>query len=48
MPFGIQLCGRRGQDREILKIAQALEQELQQIEPLQRPVPDLQALTRAA
>jgi Asp-tRNA(Asn)/Glu-tRNA(Gln) amidotransferase A subunit family amidase len=44
MPFGIQVCGRRYGDRRTLAIAAALEQHLQSIPELARPVPDLDAL----
>ena len=45
MPFGIQVCGRRYGDRRTLAIAAALEQHLQSIPELARPLPDLDALT---
>jgi amidase len=44
MPFGIQLCGRRYGDWRTLAIAAALEQHLQSIPELARPLPDLDAL----
>jgi amidase len=44
MPFGIQVCGRRFGDRRTLAIAAALEQHLQSIPELARPLPDLDAL----
>jgi amidase len=44
MPFGIQVCGRRFGDRRTLAIATALEQYLQSIPELARPLPDLDAL----
>jgi Asp-tRNA(Asn)/Glu-tRNA(Gln) amidotransferase A subunit family amidase len=44
MPFGIQVCGRRFGDRRTLAIAAALEQLLQSIPALARPLPDLDAL----
>jgi len=44
MPFGIQVCGRRYGDDRSLAIAAALEQHLQSISDLARPVPDLAAL----
>jgi amidase len=44
MPFGIQVCGRRLGDRRTLAIAAALEQFLQNVPELARPVPDLDAL----
>ena len=44
MPFGIQVCGRRFEDRRTLRVAAALEQHLQSIPELARPLPDLDAL----
>src|SRR5690606_2554238 len=44
IPFGIQVCGRRLGDRRTLAIAAALEQYLQTIPELARPLPDLDAL----
>ncbi|MGI9435742.1 MAG: amidase [Geminicoccaceae bacterium] len=44
MPFGIQICGKRGGDAEVLAIARALENHMLNIEGLGRPQPDLQAL----
>ncbi|HEX6111045.1 MAG TPA: amidase family protein [Geminicoccaceae bacterium] len=44
MPFGIQVCGRRFGDRRTLQVAAALEQHLQSIPELARPLPDLDAL----
>ncbi len=44
MPFGIQVCGKRFGDRRTLAIAEALEQYLQTIPELARPLPDLTAL----
>ncbi len=41
MPFGIQVCGRRGGDVRVLAIAHALERAMGQIEGLGRPLPDL-------
>ncbi|MGH1477174.1 MAG: amidase [Geminicoccales bacterium] len=46
MPFGIQVCGKRGGDVRVLAIAQALETALNDIDGLQRPVPDLKPLRR--
>ncbi|MGI9492652.1 MAG: amidase family protein, partial [Geminicoccaceae bacterium] len=46
MPFGIQICGKRGGDAEVLAIARALEQTMSEIDGLGRPVPDLNALRR--
>ena len=47
MPFGIQVCGRRGGDARVLAIAHALEQALAGIDGLGRPLPDLAKLERA-
>jgi Asp-tRNA(Asn)/Glu-tRNA(Gln) amidotransferase A subunit family amidase len=44
MPFGIQVCGRRFGDRGTLRVAAALEQHLQSIPELARPLPNLEAL----
>jgi Asp-tRNA(Asn)/Glu-tRNA(Gln) amidotransferase A subunit family amidase len=44
MPFGIQICGKRGGDQRVLSIAAQLERDLQGIEQLARPIPDLDAL----
>jgi amidase len=44
MPFGIQVCGRRLRDRRTLAIAGALEEFLQGMPELARPVPDLDTL----
>ena len=43
-PFGIQLCGRRGEDQRLLGIAAALESYLKGIAELSRPVPDIATL----
>jgi Asp-tRNA(Asn)/Glu-tRNA(Gln) amidotransferase A subunit family amidase len=43
-PFGIQVCGRWGRDREALGIAAALERHLATVPGLARPIPDLAAL----
>ena len=43
-PFGIQICGRHGPDHAVLGIAQAIEQVLEGIPELRRPVPDLAKL----
>lgn len=45
MPFGIQVCGKRGGDVQVLAIAQALEQAMRGMEGLGRPVPDLGVLS---
>ena len=44
MPFGIQICGKRGEDARVLAIAHALEHNMLRIEGLGRPVPDLAQL----
>lgn len=44
-PFGLQITGRRGRDREVLAAALALEQALAGEPDLARPRPDLAALT---
>lgn len=44
MPFGIQICGKRGGDARILAIARALEHNMIRTEGLGRPVPDLAPL----
>ena len=44
MPFGIQVCGKRGGDARVLAIARALEHNMIRIEGLGRPVPDLAEL----
>ena len=46
MPFGLQICGKRGGDAEVLAVARALEQTMSQIDGLGRPVPDLAMLRR--
>lgn len=46
MPFGIQICGKRGGDVRVLEIAHALERTLADIDGLGRPLPDLEALKR--
>lgn len=43
-PFGIQLCGRRGQDQRLLRIAATLESYLAGISELRRPVPNFERL----
>ncbi len=47
MPFGIQICGKRGGDAEVLAIARALEKTMSGIDGLGRPIPDLDALMRS-
>ena len=44
MPFGIQICGKRGGDARVLAIARALEHHMIRIKGLGRPVPDLERL----
>lgn len=44
MPFGIQICGKRGGDVRVLAIAHALEQMMGDIDGIRRPIPDLDAL----
>jgi len=44
LPFGIQICGRRRGDLEVLAAAQAIERAFQTRPKLARPVPDLAAL----
>jgi Asp-tRNA(Asn)/Glu-tRNA(Gln) amidotransferase A subunit family amidase len=47
MPFGIQVVGPRGADREVLGTALALEQTMAADPALARPVPDIRALALA-
>ncbi len=47
-PFGIQICGRRGEDRKTLAIAAAIERAIQDEPQLGRPIPDIAALTLEA
>jgi Asp-tRNA(Asn)/Glu-tRNA(Gln) amidotransferase A subunit family amidase len=44
MPFGIQVCGKRGGDVRVLAIARALAQTMSGIDGLGRPLPDLDKL----
>ena len=44
MPFGIQICGKRGGDARVLAISSALEHHMVQLDGLGRPVPDLDRL----
>jgi Asp-tRNA(Asn)/Glu-tRNA(Gln) amidotransferase A subunit family amidase len=44
MPFGIQICGKRGGDARVLAIACALEHHMRGAEGLGRPLPDLKRL----
>ena len=45
-PFGIQICGRAGADRQVLAVAAALESYLQTIPSLARTSPDLAAIEK--
>ena len=47
MPFGIQICGRWGDDAGTLAAAAAIERHLAGIPELARPVPDMEALAAA-
>lgn len=44
MPFGIQICGKRGGDARVLAISRALERHMNPIDGLGRPKPDLDRL----
>ena len=44
MPFGLQICGKRGGDARVLAISRALEHHMIRIDGLGRPLPDLAAL----
>lgn len=46
-PFGLQIIGRFRADAALLRIAEALEAELQRRPETRRPRPDIDALTRA-
>lgn len=46
-PFGIQICGRRGADRQVLAVAAALEAHLQTIPALARTRPDIEGMAKA-
>ena len=48
MPFGIQICGRRGADAYVLAAAAAMEAAFADIPDLARPTPDIAALSRRA
>jgi amidase len=41
MPFGIQVLGAPGRDRQVLEIAAALERQLAARPETRRPLPDL-------
>lgn len=45
MPFGLQVVGRRWDERRLLSIGAALEAALQQVPGCARPLPDLARLT---
>ncbi len=47
MPFGLQIVGRRGGDRQVLALAAALERRLATAPETARPVPDLARLLAA-
>ena len=44
MPFGIQIAGPHGSDKQVLEIAHTLESVFKKQEHLRRPVPDLNKL----
>ena len=48
MPFGIQICGKRGGDARVLAIARAIEHHMVHMEGLGRPVPALQPLMHSS
>ncbi len=48
MPFGLQICGKRGGDARVLAIARALEHHMIRMEGLGRPVPPLEPLMKGA
>ena len=48
MPFGIQICGKRGGDAQVLAISSALEHNMKGIEGLERPLPALEGLMNGA
>jgi Asp-tRNA(Asn)/Glu-tRNA(Gln) amidotransferase A subunit family amidase len=47
MPFGLQIVGPRGGDAKVLRVAAALEALLAGDSRTARPVPDIEALTKA-
>ncbi|MEL6964638.1 MAG: amidase, partial [Pseudomonadota bacterium] len=47
MPFGIQICGKKGGDARVLAIAKALEHHMVQLESLARPIPKLEGLAHS-
>ncbi|MEZ5932601.1 MAG: amidase family protein [Alphaproteobacteria bacterium] len=48
MPFGIQICGKRGGDARVLAISRAIQHHMVRIEDLGRPVPALGPLMKGA
>jgi Asp-tRNA(Asn)/Glu-tRNA(Gln) amidotransferase A subunit family amidase len=48
MPFGIQICGKKGGDARVLAIAHALEHHMVQFDGLARPIPQLEGLSRTS
>ena len=44
MPFGLQICGKRAGDAQVLAISRALEHHMIRIDGLGRPLPDLDRL----
>jgi len=44
MPFGIQICGKKGGDARVMAISRAIEHHMIRIEGLRRPVPALDPL----
>jgi amidase len=48
MPFGIQVIGRRGGDRDVLAIARALETAFARHPETRRPIPDITRLAAMA
>ena len=46
MPFGIQIVGPNGSDKQVLDIAHTLEEYFRGQEKLRRPIPDLTTLSR--
>ncbi len=47
MPFGIQICGKKGGDARVLAIAKALEHHIVQLGGLARPIPKLEGLAHS-
>jgi Asp-tRNA(Asn)/Glu-tRNA(Gln) amidotransferase A subunit family amidase len=48
LPFGLQIVGKRGEDRRLLGIAAALEAHIEALPQHKRKLPDLAALAAAA